>query len=50
VFHFRHSYNDGTEPDVIIENGRKYILVEVKYLSDFDKGRNGRKPQVIRIE
>lgn len=47
-FHFWHSYSDGTEPDLIIENTERYIVVEVKYLSDFDKGRKDKKPQILR--
>ncbi len=47
-FHFWHSYKDGTEPDIIIQNDDMYIVVEAKYLSDFDYGSTKMKPQIVR--
>ena len=34
-FEFWPSYEDGTEPDVVVVVGNYYILFEAKYFSDF---------------
>lgn len=47
-FEFWKKYDNGTEPDIIIKTLNRYILIEVKYLSDFDKGNNDKQPQIIR--
>ena len=48
VFDFWPRLSDETEPDFIITNGDRKIVVEVKYLSKFDMGKGDRHPQIIR--
>lgn len=48
TFRFWESFDDGTEPDVIISTGADVIVIEVKYHSDFDKGNDERAPQILR--
>ena len=48
TFEFWHKYKDGTEPDIIIKSDNMYIIVEAKYLSDFDYGSTHKRPQIVR--
>ncbi|MFA6636908.1 MAG: hypothetical protein WCV56_07415 [Candidatus Omnitrophota bacterium] len=41
-------YHDKTEPDIILQDDENYVVIEVKYLSDFEKGTKEKKPQIIR--
>ena len=47
-FIFWPTYNDNTEPDLIIIVGNYYLLFEAKYHSDFGKGSLTRKDQISR--
>ncbi|GMT50013.1 MAG: hypothetical protein IEMM0008_1552 [bacterium] len=48
IFRFWDRYSDQTEPDLIIETESVYIVIEIKYLSDFDRTDDDRKSQLIR--
>jgi hypothetical protein len=47
-FQFWPRYEEHTEPDLVIIVGNYYILIEAKYMSDFGKGSDKTKPQLIR--
>jgi len=47
-FIFWPSYDDNTEPDVIILVGAYYLLFEAKYFSDFGEETPTQKKQIIR--
>ena len=47
-FIFWPRYEDNTEPDLIVKTPTQYLIIEVKYLSDFDKGTNDKFPQLLR--
>ena len=47
-FIFWPTYDDNTEPDLVIIVGSYYLLIEAKYFSDFDKGTAARKDQITR--
>ena len=46
-FEFWPRYGD-TEPDLVVKTLKKYILIEVKYQSDFDKGTPEKRPQILK--
>ncbi|CAK0757378.1 hypothetical protein CCP4SC76_2940003 [Gammaproteobacteria bacterium] len=41
-------FEDGTEPDILIQGSDFLVVIEVKYLSDFDRGSEERAPQILR--
>lgn len=47
-FQFWPRYEEHTEPDLVIIVGNYYLLIEAKFKSDFDKGSDKTKPQLIR--
>jgi len=47
-FVFWPSYDDGTEPDLVLVVGSYYLLIEAKYFSDFGKETAERKDQITR--
>lgn len=47
-FQFWPRFEEQTEPDLIIIVGNYYLLIEAKYKSDFGKGSDKTKPQLIR--
>ncbi|TAL75081.1 MAG: hypothetical protein EPN88_03385 [Bacteroidetes bacterium] len=47
-FQFWPRFEEQTEPDLIIIVGNYYLLIEAKYNSDFSKGSDKTKPQLIR--
>jgi hypothetical protein len=47
-FQFWPRYEEHTEPDLVIIVGNYYLLIEAKYKSDFGKGSDKTKPQLIR--
>jgi hypothetical protein len=47
-FVFWPSYEDGTEPDLVMVVGPYYLLFEAKYFSDFGKETPERKDQITR--
>ena len=47
-FIFWPSFEDGTEPDLVIIAGDYYLLIEAKFYSGFGRGTKTRKPQLIR--
>ena len=47
-FIFWSTYNDNTEPDLIIIVGKYYLLFEAKYHSDFGKESQTKKNQISR--
>ncbi|MEE4600621.1 MAG: hypothetical protein V2J65_05030 [Desulfobacteraceae bacterium] len=47
-FVFWPSYDDGTQPDLVMITGSYYLLFEAKYFSDFGKETAKRKDQVTR--
>ena len=47
-FLFWPKYEELTEPDLVIIVGHYYILIEAKFKSDFGKGSEKTKPQLIR--
>ena len=47
-FVFWPSYEDGTEPDLVMVVGSYYLLFEAKYFSDFGKETPERKDQITR--
>lgn len=47
-FVFWPSYEDGTEPDLVMVVGSYYLLFEAKYFSDFGKETPERKDQISR--
>lgn len=47
-FQFWPRFEEQTEPDLIIIVGDYYLLIEAKYKSDFGKGSDKSKPQLIR--
>ena len=47
-FIFWPTYDDRTEPDLIILAGQHYLLFEAKYFSDFGKDSYGQPEQVLR--
>jgi hypothetical protein len=47
-FDFWPNYDDGTEPDVIIETDSCYLLVEAKYFSDVAEENGNPAGQIIR--
>jgi hypothetical protein len=48
IFTFWPTFEDGTEPDLVIKAGKYYILVEAKYHSGFGQEVGDRKHQLIR--
>lgn len=48
TFEFWPNYDDGTEPDVIIETDTCYLLVEAKYFSDVAEEKGNPAGQLIR--
>jgi hypothetical protein len=48
VFEFWPTYDDRTEPDVVVGIGKYYILFEAKYKSDFGKETELHKDQLTR--
>lgn len=48
-FEFWPSYQDGTEPDVVIIVGNYYILFEAKYFSDFGENQLNREAERGRL-
>lgn len=48
IYDFWKKLSNKTEPDILISNNEVCIVVEVKFHSDFDKGSNKKKPQIIR--
>ena len=47
-FIFWPTYDDFTEPDLVIVVGSYYLLIEAKYFSDFGKETAARKDQITR--
>ena len=47
-FHFWFSYDDGTEPDLIVICGKYYILFEAKLFSDFSPETSNIDSQILR--
>ncbi|MHB8132020.1 MAG: hypothetical protein ACYDEX_23915, partial [Mobilitalea sp.] len=47
-FIFWPTYDDKTEPDLVIKVGNYYLLFEAKLFSDFGKENNGKEAQLIR--
>ncbi len=48
IFEFWPQYQDGTEPDVVIQTSNYYLLLEAKYFSDFGKETPKTKAQLTR--
>jgi hypothetical protein len=48
TFDFWPNYDDGTQPDVIIETDSCYLLVEAKYFSDVTEEKDNPAGQLIR--
>jgi hypothetical protein len=48
VFDFWPTYDDQTEPDLVLIVGDYYILIEAKYTSSFGKERGDIQQQLIR--
>lgn len=48
IFDFWKKLSNKTEPDILITNKEVCIVVEVKFHSDFDKGSDKKKPQIVR--
>ncbi len=48
IFEFWPQYQDGTEPDVVIQTSNYYLLLEAKYFSDFGKKTPNTKAQLTR--
>lgn len=48
IFEFWPQYQDGTEPDVVIQTNNYYLLLEAKYFSDFGKETPKTKAQLTR--
>ena len=48
LFPFWPTYNDGTEPDLVLIVGNYYLLFEAKYFSNFGKATNTLKSQLER--
>lgn len=48
VWEFWPKFEDNTEPDIVVSDDIQTIIIEIKYLSDFDKGTADRKPQLLR--
>jgi hypothetical protein len=48
IFTFWPTFEDGTEPDLVIKVGKYYILVEAKYHSGFGQEVGDRKHQLVR--
>jgi len=42
------NFEDGTQPDLLIRGTDFLVVIEVKYLSDFDRGNDLRKSQILR--
>lgn len=47
-FLFWHSFEDGTEPDLVIITGKYYLLVEAKFHSDFGQESEKIQHQLVR--
>jgi hypothetical protein len=47
-FIFWFSYDDGTEPDLIVICGEYYILFEAKLFSDFSRETSNKESQILR--